>query len=304
MYSGPNPKDVNPNYPDHTYDKVTCLVSGEQKKIIQDRYLAKYGFSREQYQQVFSGAPLKSLSASESYRTFSLLLRDARSANMTKLNTSGPDSDFQKKRYEGHQSFLDSDDSKKYREYMRDKAKKQHEEQGLADAVRAYFNERYEGSQNQQKRRERFLRDNPVYRPGVVDKSKETYIRNHEAGLHNDPKGTKKKQYKDTSLTYQSSYELDFLEYCESAGILHLVQNAKTLRDKWYPRKYYLPDYVVAESMVVEVKSWYIEKLHNEKYGLEHLNEKRALVERHGFQWLYVLDKDYTELNAILSILE
>jgi hypothetical protein len=304
MYQGPDPKTVNLNYPNHTHELITCLINGEQKRIIQDRYLRKFGYTKETYLAKFVDAPLKSLAASESYRQAALNDGGMRARNMTRLNAEGPDGDFQKNRRKSRREFLDSDDSKEYRKYLSDKAKKQHDGQGLSDAVRAYFNERYQGSEHQEKKREAFLADNPVYREGVVDKARETYIRNHEAGLHDDPKGTKKKQYKDTSLTYQSSYELDFLEYCESRGIIHLVQNAKTLRDNLYPRRYYLPDYIIAESTVVEVKSWYIQKLGEEKFGPAHLDEKRALVERKGFQWLYLLDKDYTELNALLNILE
>lgn len=170
MYTGPNPKDVNPNYPDHTYDEVTCLVSGEQKRIIQNRYLAKYGSSREEYQRAFPGAPLKSLAASESYQNAALNDGGMRSKTMMNLNTSGHDSIFQTKRRNGKRVFLESDDSKEYREYLSYKLTRQHEEHGQADKVREYFQTTYQGSEHQQQKRERFLSDNPVYQPGVVDK--------------------------------------------------------------------------------------------------------------------------------------
>jgi hypothetical protein len=276
-------------------------VSGEQRKIIHDRYLVKYGSSREDYQLRFPGAPLKSLSASQSYRNAALNDNGMRSETMTKLNTSGPDSDFQKKRYAGHQSFLDSDDSKEYREYLSGKAKKQHADGGLDDSIRNYFETIYRGSDDQLQRRMRLLENNPSHNPEMVDKAKETYIRNHDAGLHDNPKGTKKKIYKDTTLTYQSSYEYHFLQYCENNAILHLVKNAKTMRDAYYPKKYYLPDFILANDYVVEIKSWYIEKLGYEKLGEDIIVQKKALVERQGLRWLYILDKDYAELESLIA---
>lgn len=297
LYDGPEPKSINGDYPDHTYELITCLVNGEQKKILQDRYLQKFGYTKEKYQSEFANAPVKSLMASDNYRRAALNDGGVRSRNMKEIRKNP---EISEKAIKTRRIFLDSDDSKEYREYLSEKAKRQHAEHGLTDSARAYFTSTYQGSEHQEKKRKMFLEDNPVYRPGIIDKMKETYIRNHDAGLHDDPKGTKKKRYHDTGLTYQSSYELDFLNYCEKAGILKYVKNAKTMRDALYPKKYYLPDYLLFDEYIVEIKSWYIEKLGEEKLGVGILQEKRALVERSGFKWLYILEKDYSELNKIV----
>lgn len=246
-YTGPNPKDINADYPEHTYELITCLINGEQKRIIQDRYLVKLGCSKQKYNELFPGAPTKSNAASDSYAKAALNDGGVRSNNITKLNNSGRDSEFQQNRREGHDDWLQSDDSTWYKDMMAEKAKEQHKN-GLSDAVRDYFKNVYPGSEVQKQQSERMSGgNNIVHKPGVIDKITASWIKNHDAGLHDDPKGTRKKKYKDYPLTYQSSYELDFLELCEQLNIIDRITNAKTMKDAQYPRKYYLPDYITGQ---------------------------------------------------------
>jgi hypothetical protein len=291
MYTGPEPNSINKLFPDHTYDLITCLINGEQKKIIQDRYLKKLGSSKETYLEIFPNAPLKSFGASESYRKASLTEegRKRRSENITRLNLE--DKKFQKSRYDSVCDFYRSDRSLELKKTLSEKAKLQHKT-GLDDAVRYYFMTDYKGSSVQKEKSERFKNDNPSFRPEVLEKSKQTYIRNSELGLHNKETKYKKKKYKDTDLIYQSSYELDFLEYCEKNNILDKIKNSPCFSSVDYPYNFYAPDYIFDNQYVIEIKSWYIENLQEKRYpGI--LEVKKKLIESEGYKFLYIRDKNY-----------
>lgn len=64
------------------------------------------------------------------------------------------------------------------------------------------------------------------------------------------------KKFKDTELYYQSTYELDFLELCESIGIIHKVRNGNTY---YYINKIggLLTDFCIG-NYEIEIKSTYI----------------------------------------------
>lgn len=76
-------------------------------------------------------------------------------------------------------------------------------------------------------------------------------------------------------------------------------KNIKSLKDAEYERKYYLPDFILFDEYVVEIKSWYVEKIQEERQGLFIL-EKEKLVIRQGYKWLYILDNDFTELRKLV----
>lgn len=294
-YPGPSPKSVNSAYPNHTYDMITCLLNGESKKIIQDRYLHKLGHTKKTYLEKFPNAPTKSKSATDNYQRAALNDNGRRSANMKNLNLT--DAKFQENRKKKINEFLQSSDSINHRQLLRDKAKQQHAN-GQAAYVQEYFLTRYQGSTDQKNRSKRMQgKNNIIHLPGAVEKSKQTYIDNHNSGFH----ATRKKQFKNYNLRYQSSYELHFLEYCETIGIIHLVSEPKALKDMLYPRKYYLPDYLIDNVHIVEIKSQYIEsKQTSTSPGA--IEEKKMLVERLGYKWLYILDKNYQELNLLFGI--
>jgi len=288
MYSGPNPKDINPNFPDHTHDFIVCLIDGSQRKIIQERTLKKiYGITKLGYLEKYPNAPLMSLSAKEQ-----------RSRTITNLNLNNIE--FQERRMRAVKEFLDSDRSVTYREQQSEKAKIQHKN-GLDNSVRKYFKERFIGTDDQKSRKLRFKENNPNYIDGIQQKKKDTYIKNSKLGLHNKETKFKKKKYKTTDLIYQSSYELDFLEFCERASILHRIQNSPCFTDKDYPYNFYAPDYILDNRYIVEVKSWYIENLQEKRCpGL--LDLKKKLIESKGYKFLYIRDKDYSVLNLVLNL--
>ncbi len=300
MYKGPDPQDIDINYPIHTYELITCLVNGEQKRIIQDRYLLKYGISKVEYLIKFPEAPLKSLAASESYSRAASTEegRKRRSETITNLNLNSVD--FQEKRKKASKDFLESDRSNEYRRIKSEMAKKQHKETDLEDHIRKYYKERHPGSDAQKQASIRSTLYNPGSLPEAREKGRQTYIRNSEMGLHNKETKFKKKLYKETSLMYQSSYELDFLELCDNKEVLARVKNAPCFSAIDYPYNFYAPDYILDDIYVIEIKSWYIENL-QEKRCPGIIKKKEALVISKGYKFLYIKDKDYNELLKVFS---
>jgi hypothetical protein len=295
MYTGPVPPQVNKNYPMHTYELITCLVNGEQKRVIQDRYLKKFGYSRQRYISEFPGAPLKSFAASDAYRSSALSDNGRKTRSETMANLNLNNKEFNLKRKESLTEFYTSDRSIEYKQKKSELAKIQHKN-GQSDYVKEYFKERYTGSEDQLNRSIRMTHRNPTACPKVREKIISTYIKNRTTGMHTSR--FKKKQFKNTGLIYQSSYEKHFLEYCEIHGILHRVKNAHILTDNTYPLKFYEPDYIIDETYIVEIKSWWIEKIQEERTpGI--LKLKESLVISKGYNFLYIKDKNYDQLSAL-----
>lgn len=159
IYSGPNPKDINSSYPDHTDDYIVCLEDGSLKKKIEKGYLKKFGLTREQYLEKYPGAPLCSNNASKKYKDIASSPEERlkRSNRMKELNFQ---KDFQKLRKTGVSKFWASDSSEEIRKKLSDNAKKQHQN-GLSDHIReVYFRSKYMGSEDQLNRRLRLLNEN------------------------------------------------------------------------------------------------------------------------------------------------
>jgi hypothetical protein len=295
MYNGPSPKTINSNWPDHSYEYITCLVSGKSKKSILNKHLQEYGYTRKSYIEKFPGAPLISEKSRDNYKKSALSERGKkiRSQNLTNLNLTNKE--FQEKRKKSFRQFLDSDRSIKYREKASEKAKKQHAETNLNEKVSLYFKTRYHGSTDQKNRSNRMKGENNIVNhPGVKEKSKQTYIENSKKGLNSKETRFKKKKFLDTNLIYQSSYELDFLNFCKKYNVLDRIKNSQCFSSKNYPYNYYEPDYCLDEKIIIEVKSWYIENLQEKKCpGI--LKLKKQLVESEGYKFLYIKDKDYEE---------
>lgn len=251
-----------------------------------ERYGVEYNLQRPEVIEI------NSCRGSKGNAEVSEKVRKSRSANMKKLNLEN--SEFQEKRIAGFKKFLDSDDSIEYRIKKSELAKEQHKN-GQAEHVKKYFKEKYQGSDTQKRASDRLKTNNPNNIPGVQEKKKNTYIQNSEKGLHNKETRFKKKRYGSTELIYQSSYELDFLKYCDQNNILHRIANAPILTSKDYPYNYYLPDFLIDNEYIVEIKSWYIEETQEKKYpGI--LAIKKALVESKGYKFLYIRDKDYSTI--------
>lgn len=282
-YDGPNPKDINSTFPEHTYEKITNLLTGKQCSAIYEKSLIKLGYTKQTYSEKFSDAPLNS----QAYA-------DKRSKTMTALNESN--NEFNKKRIEGRKKFYKSEAGRAEILKQSERAKEQHRN-GQADYVREYFETRYQGSEVQRNKREMMLNHNPMSNPESVKKAKETYIKNLEEGKHQER--WKRRKYKHTDLTYQSRLERHFLEYAETNEMLHRISNGKAFNDELYEKYYYECDFILDDNIAIEIKSWYVEQL-QEKNNPGDLCEKRKLVERSGYSFIYLKDKDYSPLQEIL----
>lgn len=150
-----------------------------------------------------------------------------------------------------------------------------------------------------QKRKETNLKrygyENPSYDPRVKELLSLHTIENNKDWFRN----TRIKQYKNTYLYYQSSYELDFLELCESLSIIDKVKNGngyKYLKEEWGNRL--ITDFSIGD-YEIEVKSSYIME---KQGGIKKVFDKRDSVISSGKKYIFILDKDYSEFIKIINL--
>jgi hypothetical protein len=137
------------------------------------------------------------------------------------------------------------------------------------------------------------------------EKTKKTCLEKYGVFSHNQNfeihkkqqhKSLKIKKYKNTDLWYQGSYELDFLEkyywkfpYITRGPTIKYFSNNKM--------HYYFPDFFIPSlNLVVEIKSSYYYK----KFETNILEKEKATIFR-GFNYIIIIDKDYTEFNLLFS---
>lgn len=100
--------------------------------------------------------------------------------------------------------------------------------------------------------------------------------------------------YKDTKIYYQGSYELDFLDnFYHTVKILNGFNIVYTFKGKEhsYLSDFFLPDF----NLICEVKSTYTFNLHKEKNLL-----KKEYSIKSGYNFLFIIDKDYAELKKFI----
>jgi len=145
---------------------------------------------------------------------------------------------------------------------------------------------------NRKKSSSRMKHNNPMFNSNTVNKVTNTKIEKYKNGtLH-----IKTKTYDNTSLTYQSSYELDFLNLCKTLDILNLVKNGNVYR---YTDTdgYCITDFCIG-NFEIEIKSTYILKIQG---GIEIINMKKNAVESTNKKYVLILDKKYTEFLSLLQ---
>lgn len=108
------------------------------------------------------------------------------------------------------------------------------------------------------------------------------------------------KKYKDTELYYQSSFEYDFLQLCETKGILSKLNNGHSFNYLEEDRKFgirLMTDFSIGD-YEIEIKSSYIMK---KQGGIDAVFAKKKAVENKGRKYLFLLDKDYSSFNDFLT---
>ena len=106
------------------------------------------------------------------------------------------------------------------------------------------------------------------------------------------------KKYKDTELYYQSSFEYDFLIWCEGKGIIDRIKNGHSFNYLNEDKKYgirLMTDFSI-ENAEIEIKSSYIMK---KQGGIESVFAKKRAVELSGKKYIFILDKDYSPMDFL-----
>lgn len=107
--------------------------------------------------------------------------------------------------------------------------------------------------------------------------------------------GKKIKIHNLTNLKYQGTYEKDFLDFCFYKNIN--VEKIPTIKYffKESERCYYPDFYLPVKNLIIEIKSKYYYEINLEK----NIEKKKACLEQ-GYNFIFIIDKDYSELNTIL----
>lgn len=104
-----------------------------------------------------------------------------------------------------------------------------------------------------------------------------------------------KKKYSNTNLWYQGSYELDFLEkFLDKIDIENGPSIPYLFEGK--NKVYHSDFYISSLNLVVEIKSNY---LYKKDYNV--IKEKEKYTISCGFNYIIILDKDYSNFNNLLS---
>lgn len=103
------------------------------------------------------------------------------------------------------------------------------------------------------------------------------------------------KNFNNSDIYYQGTYELDFLEKYSSA---ESIENGKVIKYIFgnnthsYLSDFYLPKY----NLIIEIKSKYTYNLHLDK----NLSKKEYSI-LSGHNHIFIIDKDYTEFEKIIN---
>ena len=111
-------------------------------------------------------------------------------------------------------------------------------------------------------------------------------------------KNSKKIHYYNDNIYYQSSYEKDFLDYMNSLNLLHKVSRGPIIKYNYgLSNKIHYPDFYIDDyNLIIEIKSDYY------YYKYKDINEiKMKTAIDIGYNYLYIINKDYTIFDKILS---
>jgi hypothetical protein len=133
------------------------------------------------------------------------------------------------------------------------------------------------------------VRDTIYERYGVLNLShmthdfKKSWFGNKINGLHQP-----------SNLKYQGTYELDFIEKYYNMVVIEKtspIQYQLNENTHYYHPDFYLPKY----NLIVEVKSTY-----TYEYDLDKNIAKKEYSIKSGFNFIFIIDKDYSQLESIL----
>jgi len=111
-------------------------------------------------------------------------------------------------------------------------------------------------------------------------------------------KNSKRINYYNENIYYQGSYEKDFLDYMNNLNILHKISRGPIIKyNNGVSNKIHYPDFYIEEyNLIIEIKSNY----YYYKYiDINQIKMKEAI--NVGYNYLYIINKDYTIFNKIIS---
>jgi len=153
---------------------------------------------------------------------------------------------------------------------------------------------------------ERYGYEYQMQNPKNKEKSKETCLKKYGV-THNMQdqnifdkqriSGLKIKKYKNTDIYYQGTYEKDFLDKYLYLGI----SRGNTIKYTHNNKEYiYYPDFFnIDKNIIIEIKSTYWYEYHKEKNEL-----KRKKCIEQGYNFFFLIDKDYTEFEKFLNCVD
>jgi len=151
---------------------------------------------------------------------------------------------------------------------------------------------------------EKYGYDNPAKNHEIKQKTKKTNLKkygydwpNQNINVYNKIKTSMFKTKKYKNLYYKSSYELDFIKFCENNDIE--IFNAPTIKyilnDK--PKVYFPDFYLPRYNLIVEIKSSYT---YNKELELNLIKKEWTIKD--GYNFIFIKDKNYNGLIKQLQL--
>ena len=145
---------------------------------------------------------------------------------------------------------------------------------------------------------------NPMQSNYIKNKSKNTCIERYgvESPMQSviifnkqQKSGLKTKKHEKSNLSYQGTYELDFLEkYYDNIRIekINPIKYFLNENEHYYHPDFYLPDY----NLIIEIKSSY-----TYNYDLNKNLAKEEYSINSGYKFLFIIDKYYNDFESYIS---
>jgi hypothetical protein len=152
---------------------------------------------------------------------------------------------------------------------------------------------------------EKYGFDNPMKSKEIYQKFKKTNLekygceypaQNIDVFNRTQLTGLKLKTYE--GIFYQGSYELDLLKKLQELELINEVMRSKPIKYKINDsERVYFPDFYIKKyNLLLEVKSDYYFELHYEK----NIAKQNTCINQ-GFNFLFIINKDYTEFELFLK---
>jgi len=109
--------------------------------------------------------------------------------------------------------------------------------------------------------------------------------------------------YYNDELFSQGSYELDFLNYCENNNIIDLISNGPSieyiLESNNSNHTYHSDFFIEKLNLIIEIKSSYTYNIDLDKNLM-----KRKYSKLNGYNFIFIIDRDYKEFENIINNLK